>query len=84
MINLWLGTNCESNFVVQLSMFLSAVLSPFDLAFPFSLCHSYSYVGVFFYFLLTVDLVALGCKCQQGIDLDKGGPRNNLTGLMWR
>lgn len=77
MINLWLVTNCESNFVVQLSMFLSAILSPHDLAFPFS---SHSYVGVFL-LLLTVDLVAVGCRCQQGTDLDKGGLRNNRSNV---
>lgn len=60
MINLLLMTNCESNFIVQLSTFLSVVLSLHDLVQPF---HSYSYLGVFLP-LLTVNSLAVDCRCQ--------------------
>ena len=57
-------TNSESNFIEQLSTFLSAVLSLHTPAFPFSLFHSHSHLGVFFP-LLTVDLVTVDCICQE-------------------
>lgn len=45
MINLLSMTHCESNFIEQLATFLNAVLSLHSPAFPFSLCHSHSYLG---------------------------------------